>query len=319
MFKQFLLIKLIAGTMAFPTTLDFPRNPELDLQHRSVIIHTTPYDNIISKLKDNNYNTRIEALNEIAEKQINATFNELINLLNDEDYRIRGITAITLGKLTNPDAIPYLMNALKDDHPGVRGSAALSLGRLNATAAEDLLIESLNDSDPTVILSSTYSLGIIKSSKSIKPIINLLNHNQAQIRENAAWVLGLLKAKEAEPYLEALTQDPDESVRTSVKRALFNIKYSVLSDTSSVKYSGGKGSSLKDAIIITGIKNSLACLKSQKDYIKNVYGDTESWEQVNQSHVKLNNKHYTLITIKEVDSGAVRKFYFDITELFSNF
>ena len=317
MIAEIIITNLIVAGLTGNSSIEFPKSIEFNLNNRIVNAHTAQYQELENRLNSHNPKVKIKAINTVAEKKINKAFNHLLWYLNDEDYRIRGITAIALGKLGNEDAIPFLITALKDEHHGVRGSAALSLGRLNATYAEDNLIEALNDQNPTVILSASYSLGIINSKKSIKPIIKLLAHDHPQIRENAAWVLGLLKAKEALPYLEAIIQDTDEKVRISVKKAIFHIKYSILSDTTAIKYSGGNGSNIENAIKITGIKNSLACLKSQKDFIKSFYGQNTDWEQVNQYHVEHDNKHYNLITIKEKESGTIRKFYFDITELFS--
>lgn len=319
MIIEVLLTKLLITTIATKSSLDISNEYDFDFEKRVVNSHNNPYYDIISKINHPNYNVKAQALNDIAEKKINSACNDVIKCLNDEDFRIRGLAAITLGKLDNILAIPYLINALKDEHPGVRGSAALSLGRLNAINSDNYLIELLNDNDYTVVLSACYSLGILNSTKSIDPIIKLLDHDNPQIRENAAWVLGLLKAQKASPYLEILTQDPCDSVRSSAKRAIFHIKYQALSDTSKIQYSGGSGLNIKDAIKITGIKNSLSCLRSQKEYINNFYGDNNRWEQVDQSHVKHNNKHYTLITVKENNSGKLRKFYFDITELFLKF
>lgn len=319
MLKEIIITNLIIASLTGSSSLEFPKNPEFNISSRAVMNQKTIYQTIVEKLNHPNFNVRAKAINQIGDEKITSCFEILKTLLQCEDYRIRGMAAIALGKLEKKEAIALLIISLRDDHPGVRGSAALSLGRLKALDSVDDLLSSLNDDDPTVIVSATYSLGIIGSNKAIKPVIKLLTHDHPQIRENAAWVLGLLKAKEALPFLEPLSQDLNENVRNSVKRAMFHIKYSMLSDTSHIKYTGGNGKSFKNAIKITGIKNSLSCLRSQKEYIKQLYGDNKEWEQIEQTHIKLNNKHYNLITIKEVDSGTIKKFYFDISDLFHNF
>lgn len=319
MLKEIIITNLILASLTGSSSLEFPKNPEFNLTSRTVIKQKTVYQTIIENLNNPNFNIRARTINQIGDEKITSCFELLEILLKSNDHRIRGMAAISLGKLEDKAAIPLLILSLRDDHPGVRGSAALSLGRLKATNSIDELITALNDKDPTVIVSATYSLGIIASPKAIKPVIKLLSHDQPEIRENAAWVLGLLKAQEALPFLEPLSQDLNENVRNSVKRAIFHIKYSMLSDTSNIKYTGGNGKSFKNAIKIIGIKNSLACLRSQKEYIKHLYGDSTNWEQIEQTHIKHNNKHYNLITIKEGDSGTIQKFYFDISDLFHNF
>ncbi|MGD9579933.1 MAG: HEAT repeat domain-containing protein [Vampirovibrionia bacterium] len=319
MFKEIIITNLLIASLTGNSSYEFPKVPEFDTNTRTVISHKCEYQIIVEKLNNPNFNVKAKTINKIGDEKITSCFDILLTLLKCDDHRIKGMAAISLGKLDKKEAIPALILSLRDDHPGVRGSAALSLGRLKAKEATSALISALSDTDNTVVLSATYSLGIIGSEESIKPVIKLLSHDHPQIRENAAWVLGLLKSKEALPYLEPLTQDLDENVRNSVKRAIFNIKYSMLSDTSQIKFEGGKGDNFDNAIKIIGIKNSLSCLRSQKEYIKQLYGDEENWEQIEQTHIKHNNKHYNLITIKETDSGTIKKFYFDISDLFHSF
>jgi vesicle coat complex subunit len=319
MFVELLLTPLLIGNIESHSTFDIHSNTEFILNTRTIISNNKRENNLIQRLQHPNPLIRIEAINQISEENPESAFEFLLVSLEDPDFRVRGIAAMNIGKTGNPDAAPYLIQLLKDSNHSVRGSAALSLGRLESKNSIKELIKALKDTHYTVKLAATYSLGMLKAKEAVTPLTKLLNDDNAEVRENAAWVLGLLKEKEAIPHLELLVQDPDEKVRLSAKKAIFFIKYSMISDTSDVHYSGGNGQSVDNAVKITGIKNSFACLKSQKQFINSYYGDEKSWEQLDQKHVKYNNKHYDLIIVKEANSGNIRNFYFDISELFKEF
>lgn len=319
MLTEIILTNLFFGSVVYHSQVNLSKNREIDFGYRKVINRVISNSGILEDLKSNDKPTKIRAINEVGDKKLSKAFPLLIEALNCDDDQIRGMAAISLGKLENPEAISPLMKALKDKNHAIRGSAALSLGRIKATEAVDELIKCLKDSHFSVRLSACYALGLIGSTKAIKPIIELLGDDMPQVRENAVWVLGLLKAKEALPYIEFLTQDTDENVRNSARKAMFNIKYDLLTDISNVKYSGGKGENADDAIKITGISNAFACLRSKKEYLNKFYGDSITWEQVDQSHIKYNNKYIELVTVKEIPTGNCRQFYFDLTEFFSKF
>lgn len=316
MFLELFLSNLIAGNVATHTIDNFH---ELDTGSRIVVSRITTNKNISGNINNLDPNNKINTILHITKNPDKSTLNSLIGFLSDKDYRVRGNAAIALGKTDSLEVVPYLINSLKDQNHAVRAAAALSLGRLRAINSVNNLIECLNDSNESVKLSVIYSLGAIESKKAIIPLIKILNDNSPIVRENASWVLGLLKSVEALPYLKLLTEDPDANVRATAKRSLFYIKYSMVSDISNVNYSGGSGTNFDDAIKINGIRNSFACLRSQKEYIKRFYGNQTTWEEVDQSHIEYNKKHYQLITVKENPSGNFRKFYFDITEFFNKF
>jgi HEAT repeat protein len=317
MLTELFLTSLIIGSIEGNSSLTFPRISDSDLETRTVLSKDYKIKNLTERLNDANPTVRVSAISQIAETSLKSALPLLIEALKDNDFRVRGTAAIYLGKANDSRPIPYLINLLNDDNHEVKGSAALSLGRLKATEAVNALIQCLNDKQLSVKLSASYSLGIIGSTKAVQPLIKLLNDDNAQVRETTVWSLGTLKAREALPYLQLLLQDTDPLVRASTRKAIVFIKYSMIADTSGIKYSGGEGKDFNDAIVITGIRNPFACLQSQKEYINRIYGEEIYWKQVDKTHIKYNNKHYDLITVKENNSGNYRKFYFDITEFFS--
>lgn len=317
MIVEFALANLFIGVMELHTSPDLQSGLGFVMNNRTVISTPLKENRILQKLNDSDPLERARALNDLTESNSEMAFEFLVVALEDSDYRVRGIAAMNLGKIEYDEAIPYLIHSLTDEHYTVRASAALSLGRLKAEESIQYLIHALKDTYSTVRLAATYSLGILEASDAETPLLKMISDESAEVRENAAWVLGLLKSRKALPYLELLVQDPDERVRNSAKKAIFYIKYDMISDTSSIEYMGGSGNTVEDAVIIRGVKNSFACLRSQKEFINKFYGDRRTWEQLDQKHVKHNNRHYDLIIVKENESGDVREFYFDISELFS--
>ena len=67
------------------------------------------------------------------------------------------------------------------------------------------------------------SLGRLKNARAIAPVAACLAHEQANLRKEAAAALGEIADPAAEPYLDAVRDDPDPDVRKNVRWALAQI------------------------------------------------------------------------------------------------
>ncbi|MBN1602964.1 MAG: hypothetical protein JW915_15250 [Chitinispirillaceae bacterium] len=84
---------------------------------------------------------------------------------------------------------------------------------------------------------------------------------------------------------------------------------------SSVTYSGGKGESTEDAVIIRGVSKQSEGLIAEYTYISGIHGiKNKNWSLYGQTIMKENGKVYEVIEIKLIDfNNEQRIYYFDVT------
>jgi hypothetical protein len=81
------------------------------------------------------------------------------------------------------------------------------------------------------------------------------------------------------------------------------------------KYSGGKGDSQEDAVVITGVHKQTEGVIAEYDYISTLHGEkNKNWSLYGQTILKENNKVFDVIEISLIDfNGEHRIYYFDVT------
>ncbi len=172
-------------------------------------------------------------------------FSALCAALKDPDWKIRDLAVQALGRYRDhaSESVPLLIEALKDPDYRVRSHAANSLGEIGPAAAEAVpaLIAAWRlslgqESDPwrnqlDVWHFACWSVpGIGKGApEAVEMLVQALGDKDPRIRANAACSLGLLgwgteETKKAIPALEALQNDPDESVRECARTAIQAIR-----------------------------------------------------------------------------------------------
>lgn len=83
-------------------------------------------------------------------------------------------------------------------------------------------------------------------------------------------------------------------------------------------YRGGSGETIEDAVIINAA-SSLVGIPAEYHYISSECGRRKvDWTLKLQAHIEKNGRHYDVLTV-ELESGEVRKYYFDITKFYGNF
>ena len=109
----------------------------------------------------------------------NININELIVLLNDQDWYIRYEAVNELIKIGDKAVIPYLIPLIQDHHWQVRDAVAEALVSLNAKEIFPELIALLNnDINPDIICNAVKVLGELSAKESIPKLIHLMtNYN----------------------------------------------------------------------------------------------------------------------------------------------
>jgi predicted GNAT superfamily acetyltransferase len=84
-----------------------------------------------------------------------------------------------------------------------------------------------------------------------------------------------------------------------------------------VRFTGGNGSSIKNAIIIIGPKNEKEVMEAEIDYISKKHGVKDKyWKVLLQSNFRKNDNHYNEFNIKELGSGGRFSYCFDVTAVY---
>jgi HEAT repeat protein len=112
-----------------------------------------------------------------------------LRALQDENTKIRSITAVKLGYLGSTEAVQLLVKLLQDSDSEVRSSAMDALGQLGASQAVLALLPLLQDSDSNVRSSAADALGQLGDSQAVPSLLQLLNDRNRNVRKHAAYAL----------------------------------------------------------------------------------------------------------------------------------
>ncbi len=180
---------------------------------------------------------------------------DLIQALQDADWRIRDAAAMALGEMGAIEAAPALLQMFRecrvDDAYYVRESLAHSLGNLRFVEAIPDLIASLRCEveDDEVRVAALHALGNfpeaipdlrqmlqdeswenrwlaaealadLEATEAIPDLIQALTDQEWIVRKRAAESLRRLRAKEAIPALKQALKDEQEQVRQEAEQAL---------------------------------------------------------------------------------------------------
>lgn len=170
--------------------------------------------------------------------------------LNHPEAEIRATTAISLGRIQDPEkCIPPLVTACRDDDPLVRREAMDALSRHHNHKPEQVyttLLAGLSDFDSLVREAAALSLARLNDVRAIEPLLQATGDRTAIVRQAAAHSLGTLitaeREKEAYPLIDMLgDSNPEvgitamESLKRIVKedfgsdqtrwRTHFHVKY----------------------------------------------------------------------------------------------
>ena len=95
---------------------------------------------------------------------------DLIEMLSDEEARIRRRAALAIGRVRLVEGVAPLVPLLKDEEPEVRQMAAFAMGLIGAVSARDPLVDALNDPAPMVQGSAAEALGLIGAADAAEAI-----------------------------------------------------------------------------------------------------------------------------------------------------
>lgn len=135
-------------------------------------------------------------------------FSQLKNLLENSDPDTRGMAAVALGQIQDPQAVDVLIDLLEDKDTRVVCAAAQSLGAQGDGRAVPALIPLMQTDDVEVRCSVLSAFALIADERAFATVITAMFDIDDQVRRNATAAIGRLGDKRAlEPLYEMLDDD----------------------------------------------------------------------------------------------------------------
>ena len=109
------------------------------------------------------------------QRQLRGGGGDLLNLLGDDEARIRRRSALAVGRVKLPEGIPGLTTLLQGDQdPEVRQMAAFAMGLIGDESAAPVLMTALTDPDPLIQGRAAEALGLIAHKAAAQPIATMM-------------------------------------------------------------------------------------------------------------------------------------------------
>jgi HEAT repeat protein len=205
---------------AIPVFIDLLGDDDEQLQNTAFykLLNLATKENFLefrALLKSKNDSVRRKSARLLIEMGDKQAIPLIINVLNDQNAKVRNSVAYSLGLSEDSKPIQPLMNLLRNKHEqeDIRLTAIESLASLKANQAIPLLISIFNDSKElqSIRIQAAYSLEKLTPQQAKTLAFSALNSKEQYIRETAAYILGHLGAKEAVPILvEIFNNSPEQ-------------------------------------------------------------------------------------------------------------
>lgn len=176
---------------------------------------------------------RREDIERLLAERWESTLPVLLELIKDDRSQVISISARSLQKIDDPEALPKLRAALDDPSRRVRFAAAWALtpSHPRLKAVRELLVASLKDPSPAVRIeaaSAIHSGSLHPASREVArhaapALVEAMLDREADVRRHAAWPLGFSGCEEAAPALVAALEDADTTVAHGALTALSNL------------------------------------------------------------------------------------------------
>ena len=179
---------------------------------------------LINKFRDINGHVRREACLAMANTGSSEIIEPLFGVIAAEPYGdVREAAASVLAKRKDPAITKRLLEMLDDDNSRIRETISKTIWQCGSTVAVDSLINKLGDSEWRVIVNSCNSLENMRDLKSIFPLKELLKNGDWQIRIAALSALRAFKSNQLKQFFIPLLADENPQVAKLAVVALSEI------------------------------------------------------------------------------------------------
>ena len=145
---------------------------------------------------------------------------QILHLINDPDWKVRGVVAGILGSKGYIGGIPALTLALNDNDWQVRLAAVESLGKLSAQDIYDKIVFSTEDPVWIVRRAAVEVLGNWGSPSSIETLKKTVKDENTDVRIASCIAAGKIGISECIPFLTDTLSDVEAGVRAAAAEAL---------------------------------------------------------------------------------------------------
>jgi len=181
----------------------------------------------VKKLESDNLEEKREAAWELQDlgKKAGDAIPELVEAIKDEDWAVRSMSVLALGKLKYDKVNPELIHRLlKDESEEVRASSVEALVQIRPSEINSLLVQAIKDKHKLVRERVVWGLGVIgeKAKEAIPEIMEILQMpDEGLLHSIAAWALVELSADVAiEPLTETMLLTEADEIRFRLALAL---------------------------------------------------------------------------------------------------
>jgi hypothetical protein len=122
---------------------------------------------------------------------------ELLDMLDSEDWKQRRQAAFELGKTRDPEVVEPLIETLTDENEKVRGVTALALGYVGDKRAFLPLLATLRDKSPYVRAAGAKALAPFRDRRALKPLIRRLKDDSEEVRKAAGETIDKIRGGDA--------------------------------------------------------------------------------------------------------------------------
>lgn len=225
---------------------------------------------LINKFRDINGHVRREACSAMANTGSSEIIEPLFGVIAAEPYGdVREAAASVLAKRKDPAITKRLLEMLDDQNSRIRETISKTIWQCGSTVAVDSLIAKLSDPEWRVIVNSCNSLENMRDLKSIFPLKELLKNGDWQIRIAALSALRAFKSSQLKQFFIPLLADENPQVAKLAVVALSEIGDKSL-DADFKKYiSHGKWEVRYQIVKALGSIKSTSCIELLKQIVEN--------------------------------------------------
>ena len=225
---------------------------------------------LINKFRDINGHVRREACLAMANTGSSEIIEPLFGVIAAEPYGdVREAAASVLAKRKDPAITKRLLEMLDDDNSRIRETISKTIWQCGSTVAVDSLINKLGDSEWRVIVNSCNSLENMRDLKSIFPLKELLKNGDWQIRIAALSALRAFKSSQLKQFFIPLLADENPQVAKLAVVALSEIGDKSL-DSDFKKYINHSKWEVRYQIVkALGSIKSTSCIELLKQIVEN--------------------------------------------------
>ncbi len=180
----------------------------------------------VAEDRNQKYGTRSLAIIFIGEERNVKAIKPIGELLFDNDWRIRALTAESLGKIGDKSAIKFLSQAwLKEDIWEVQQEIVIALVKIRDKSVIPNFLKTYKSNDRnTQLLSAIVLYKLSGDNYYFNVIAEAVSGEEYKTRGRLIWTLGKIGGYEMIPLLEKALDDKDSRIRKLVQKYIEEIK-----------------------------------------------------------------------------------------------